>query len=163
MALEDGQPEEFIIPTKYKLSIGSYLSWPLGAKELTKAFSGIPQLKELQLAFWESYPKFPKGKWPASFRVIEAKYSPISAWNNIHWLLTIHPVPRMMRAEVRNSLSDSGLKEIADWFIAHVNFSGRDCNLSYVGYWNSELKELSFGSHEYIVPETSKERKSQAR
>src|SRR5208282_4320564 len=139
MATEENQEKEFIIPTRYKTQIGSYLSWPVGAMELTKAFLHVPQIKELQLAFWESYPKKPQGKWPVSFSVIEAQYShpqhPLLGANS-DWELCVYPVPRNMRAEIRKPLAQHGFNLIANWLVEHARFSGRESNLRLIGTWN---------------------------
>jgi len=162
MVTEKNQEEEFIIPTRYKTQIGSYLSWPVGAMELTKALLGVPQIRVLELRFSEHYPKYPKGKWPASFRVIEAQYTyhrtqyaPFAGWNDVHWYFDVFPVPRNMRAEIRVALQKHGFRTVAEWLLGHAAFSGRESSLRYTGHWNSETKELSFGSHEYVLPEVS--------
>jgi hypothetical protein len=158
----ENQEKEFIIPTRYKTEIGSYLSWPIGAKELTKAFLHVPQIKELQLRFWESCPKHPKGKWPVNFPVIEVQFSHPPILLSIphsDWELCVYPVPRNMRAEIKEVLLQNDLKPIAKWLFDHAKFSGRDSHLRFTGIWNSELKELTFGSRDYVLPEVSGKQK----
>ncbi|HSY74882.1 MAG TPA: hypothetical protein VK810_05380 [Dongiaceae bacterium] len=158
MNTAEKQEKEFIIPTRYKVEIGSYLSWPIGAEELTKSFLHVPQIKELQIRFWESYPKYSKGKWPVSFPVIEVQFSHPQILLSIphsDWEFCVYPVPRNMRAEIREELLQNGLKSIEKWLFDHAKFSGRDGNLRFTGIWNSELKELTFGSRDYVLPEVS--------
>jgi hypothetical protein len=135
MNVAEKQEKEFIIPTRYKVEIGSYLSWPTGAKELTKAFLIVPQIKELRIRFWESYPKHPKGKWPESFPVIEATYAHLRnpILEDSDWELGVHPVPRNMRAEIRKSLALNGFKLLAEWLLNHAKYSGRESHLRFTG------------------------------
>ena len=147
--------KEFILPTRYKSDIGSYLSWPVGAKELTKSFSHVPQIKDIQIEFWESYPKHPKGKWPASFPVIEVTYSRPRVFGNFDWEFHVYPVPRNVRSEVRESLAVSGFKVLAEWLFEHAKYSGRESHLRFTGIWNSDSKELTFGSRDYVLPEVA--------
>ncbi len=170
MALGASQAEEFIIPTRYKTQIGSYLSWPIGAMELTKSLLHVPQIKELQLKFYESYPKKPQGKWPVSFSVIEARYAyhrteyaPIAGVNDANWYLNVYPVPRLMRAEIREALKQHGFRLLADWLIDHAKLSNREGNLNFKGVWNSESKELTFGSQDYVLPEVSSDKQRNKR
>jgi hypothetical protein len=158
MATEKNQEKEFIIPTRYKTQIGYLLSWPVGAMELTKAILNVPQIKELELIFGQHYPTPHQGKWPVSFSVLEVRYAhpriQLSVPNS-DWDFYIYPVPRNMRAEIREALTLRGFKLIADWLLNHAGFSGRESNLRFTGVWNSELKELSFGSRDYVLPEVS--------
>ena len=155
MSAGENEEKEFIIPTRYKIGIGSYLSWPTGAKELTEAFGDVPQIKELQISFWESYPKHLKGKWPVTFPVIEAIYAhprnPILGGSD--WEFCVYPVPKNKRAEIRESLARNGFKILAEWLLDHAKYSGRESHLRFTGIWNSELKELTFGSRDYVLPE----------
>src|ERR1039458_5980771 len=158
MATEKNQEKEFIIPTRYKTQIGYLLSWPVGAMELTKAILNVPQIKELELIFGQHYPTPHQGKWPVSFSVLEVRYAhPLIQLSvpNSDWDFYIYPVPRNMRAEIREALTLRGFKLIADWLLNHAGFSGRESNLRFTGVWNSELKELSFGSRDYVLPEVS--------
>jgi hypothetical protein len=116
----------------------------------------VPQIKELELTFYESHPKHPQGKWPVNFSVIEAKYSRSRiqlSFQDSDWQLNVHPVPRNMRAEIREALTTSGFKLIAEWLSEHAKFSGRESYLNFTAAWNSELKKLDFGSRDYVLPE----------
>ena len=162
MATEEVEEKEFIIPTRYKSKIGSYLSWPAGALELTKALSSVPQIKLLRLEFNGHPQNQRKGSNPVSFRVIEVRYAyhrtqyaPIAGWNDGSWNLAILAVPREIRSKIRDALKEHGFGLIANWLTNHAEFSGREGNLNYVGTWNSELNELSFGQRESVLPEIS--------
>ena len=156
MVTEGHQEKEFIIPTRYKVQISSNLSWSVGAMELTKHLARIPKIKELQLSFAPSYGLPQQGKWPVSFRVIEIRYAhPHLFTGDSNWELNIYPVPRNMRAEIREKLTQSGFRLIAEWLLEHANFSGRESYLRFTGIWNSELKELNFESRNNVLPEVS--------
>ena len=153
-------PVEFTIPTAHKSPIGSYLSWPIGAKELTKALLLVPQIKEMQIRFSEGHPKHPKGKWPASFPVIEAQFSHpqmIPFLSKFDWEICVHPVPKNLRAEIREALLQNGLKSLEKWLFAHAKFSGRDSHLRFTSNWNSELKTLAFGTDDNVLPDVSRQ------
>jgi hypothetical protein len=162
MSADESHEKVFIIPTRLKSKIGSYLSWPTGALELTKALSKVPQIKSLQLEFCESSQNQRKGKWPVSCRVIEVryayhrtKYAPIAGWNDGSWNLMILAVPREIRSKIREALKAQGFGLIEDWLKCHAHFSGREGNLNFVGNWNSELDELDFEQRETVLPEVS--------
>lgn len=153
---------EFIIPTRYKYRIGSYLSWPAGARELTKALSDVPQLKEIQLGFRETYPKHPKGKWPSKFCVLAARYSyertqyaKIPGINDANWDFEVYSVPRETRAEIRSASVEYGFRRMAEWLSASAKISGSEGYLSFEATWDADSKELTFGTREYALPETS--------
>jgi hypothetical protein len=158
MNSETAPEKEFIIPTLFKDSIGSYLSWPTGAAELTKAFSTAPQINELQLKFYEGLPKYPKGKWPSKFKVICLRYGNHQGptFGTSGWEISVSPVLRPLRAKIRAALNQTGFEVLLKWLIQHANFSGRESNLSYSSIWDSDKSELTFGLHEYVLPEISK-------
>ena len=152
----EGQEEEFVIPTRYKVGISSRLSWPLGAKELTKNLGDVPQLKELQLSFTTEYKFNQQGKWPAVSIVFDIRYSPRPFIESAsRWQVTVYPVPRIMRAKVREALAVHGFKSMADWLCKGTKFSGQESNFSFSGFWHSESDQLSYTTHDYIVPEIS--------
>ena len=162
MATEESQEKEFIIPTRYKEQIGSYLSWPVGAMELTKTFLNVPQIKELQVKFGQYHWMPHQGKWPVSFSVIEVRYAhprhQLLIANNSDWEFFIYPVPRNTRAEIRKALTLHDFKLIGGWLHDHAKFSGRASNLRFTGVWNSELKELIFESRDNVLPEVPAEK-----
>ncbi len=125
MAAEENPQKEFVIPTRYKTQVSSRLSWPIGAMELTKYLIGVPQLKELQLSFAPSYGAPQQGQWPIVFHVIEVRYAhpPLVAGDS-DWRLNVFPVPRNMRAKIREGITLHGHKSIAGWLIDHAKFSG---------------------------------------
>ena len=160
----EGQEDEFIIPTRYKVGISSRLSWPLGAKELTKNLADVPQLNELQLSFTTGYKFNQQGKWPAVSIVFNIQYSPQSfTEKDSRWQITVFPVPRNLRAKVREALAIHGFKSMADWLGENAKFSGQESSRSFSGFWHSEGNELSYSTHDYVVPEisTNKPRKQE--
>jgi len=162
MDAPEAQGEEFIIPTRYRQPIGSHLSWPVGARELTKELSNIPQVKELQITFAGGGPKWPKGKEPTSSPIIEARFSYnvkqiqiIEELNLPKWSLTVYPVARSERAEVKKALVQTGFKMVADWLIKHSEFENSEGDWEFKEIWNSKLKELTYKSRDYVLPEVS--------
>ena len=157
MPAEESHEKEFIIPTRYKARISSQLSWPTGALEITEAFSEVPQIRELQLSFSPHYPNPHQGKWPVSFSVIEVQYangrSKLS--NCSDWDIRVYPVPRRMRAEIREELEIRGFEVLGKWLIDHARFSGHSGDLRFSCVWNLELKTMTFESHDYVLPEVS--------
>jgi len=155
MSAKENCEKEFIIPTRYKTPIGSYLSWPVGAMELTKAFLSVPQIKELELTFSQHYPAPHQGNWPARFSVIEARYVYPRTHLGSVWAFHIFPVPRNRRSEIRKALLHRGFDLLGKWLIGNAGLSGRAGNVLFNGVWNSELKDLSFESRDYPLPEIS--------
>jgi hypothetical protein len=160
MATETNQEKEFIIPTKYKTLVSSNLSWPIGAVELTKHLADVPQIEELQLTFAPSYGAPQQGKLPVNFSVVEVRYTHPPFIGDNSWELNVYPVPRNMRAKIREALTLHGFKLIAEWLSDHAKFSGRASNLRFTGIWNSELDELNFESRDNVLPEVSSKRRN---
>lgn len=151
--------KEFVIPTKYKTQVSSRLSWPLGAMEITKNLAGVPQLEKLQLSFATHHKFNQQGEWPAMSVVFELRYSPQPFGEDVsNWQISVYPVPKNMRAKVREAFASYGFKSIVDWLNKNANFSSRASDLGFLGFWHSEGDKLSFSTHNYIVPEISKTR-----
>jgi len=138
----------------------------MGAKELTNAFLDVPQIKDLQLKF-ERHHSYHQGKWPVSFSVIEAsyayhrtQYAPIAGLTDSSWSLFVYPVPRNMRAAIRETLAQHGFGLIREWLIGHAKVSGREGNWRFEVVWNSESKELTLGTHDYVLPDISARKQS---
>lgn len=157
MPAEESHEKEFIIPTRYKARISSQLSWPTGALEFTEAFAEAPQVRELQLIFTQHYPTPHQGKWPASFSVAEVCFTNgrPRLLNSSEWVIRVYPVPRSMRAEIREKLEFRGFKVLGKWLIDRARFSGHAGDLRFSCVWNSELKTMTFESHDYVLPEVS--------
>ena len=153
-AVED-QEKEFVIPTKYKSSISSRLSWPLEAAELTKQFAGVPQLKELRLSFSPRHGENQQTKLSEVFNIIEIQYRTPLLENDTNWEIRINPVPRNVRAKIREAFVSHGFKNIVEWLIQHAKFSGGASVLGYSGFWHSDIDELKFKAHDYVLPEIS--------
>jgi hypothetical protein len=153
-AVED-QEKEFVIPTKYKSSISSRLSWPLGAAELTKQFAGVPQLRELRLSFSPRHGENQQAKLPAVFNIIEIRHHIPVLENDTSWVINNHAVPRNARAKIREAFVTQGFKNIVEWLIQHAKFSGSASTVGYNGFWHSDIDELKFDTHDYVLPEIS--------
>lgn len=154
MPAEDNQEKEFIIPTGYKERISSQLSWPTGALEITRAFASAPQLRQMRLIFRQHYPVPHQGKWPSSFPVVELQYANgrSTFLHSSDWQVYVYPVPRNLRAEVREQVALRGFQILSQWLNEHVRISGNAGSLRYSCVWNSELKVLTFESHDYVLP-----------
>jgi hypothetical protein len=156
MQTEGDEEKEFIIPTRYKSEVSSRLSWPLGAAEITRYLIHVPQVKQIQLSFSPSYGLPQQGKWPPTFPIVEIRYShPPLITGNSDWQLNVYPVPRNLRAKIREMLMASGFAAISKWLVENQNFSGGPSYLSFKGIWNSNSEELNFTSYDNILPETS--------
>lgn len=162
MASEENTEEGFIFPTNYKAKIGSYLSWPLGAKELTEAFRDVPQAKQFYLEFGTHH-SYHQGKWPARFVVIETIYngskrlqcSNITDFNERRWHFHIYPVPRNMRSGVKEALKQGGFQQIRKQLARHQHLSSSESYWRFELIWDSNVKELASGSYDYILPKIS--------
>lgn len=150
---EEGQEKGFIIPTRYKVQISSKLTWPLGAKELSESLVDVPQIEKFQLVFQVPFKMPQQGKWPGSFSVLKVEYNhPPFLSEHSDWTLSIHPVPRQIRAKVRESLSTQSLNSVVQWIAEHAEISGRGSYLRFELIWNCELEQLTFDSHDYVLP-----------
>ncbi len=161
MFSEENQPAQLILPTKRKARIASYLSWPLGARALSVAFSGSTQASRLALEFWDHWPKFHQGKWPPRFPVLELEYRRyrsvyiMGEWAKPHWSLCVRPVPREMKSRVSESLQAQGLSRVAKWLDRNAGLFGREGHVTLVTLWNSTSSCLEYEVRGSAVPEVT--------
>lgn len=132
MPMEDIQ--RTIIPTLSKTRISHYLSYPIGAEQVSTALASTPQLLELKLHFF--YSCFDRGLREGHYEFLRAEYlnetTPAEKWTayNLYprppqyrWEIVVQPVPRVLRHCIKQFILDSALPQIAHWLIERANLA----------------------------------------
>ena len=96
--------QERMIPTRYKDKIPHTLSYPVGAKVISEALTGVPQFAELTVAFrfWNQLARHHGTATP--YRVVEAQFSgphrhfssskQMEGFHCPRWTISVDAVPR---------------------------------------------------------------------
>ena len=154
-------PKERLFPTRRKGRIGSYLSWPVGAKVVSEAFAAVPQAKEFEVEFAEPWPKYHQGRWPVRIPVLEVEYRRYrnphlsGFWAEPDWTLIVRPVPRELKPKVRSALETIGFKRAGEWLTQNERLHGREGSVRFCVLWNSESDGLEFETKGNAVPEVT--------
>src|ERR1700690_3437986 len=141
-----------MIPTGYKSKIPSTLSYPLGAKTISEALEGVPQTDSLvvEFWFWNRQRIVPIFRQP--YRVLGVRYSP-TPLNTVYqnycagrldpgWIITVEPVPRSFRHEVRAKLLTEALPRMRRWLIGSPDTRGRTGGHNLVFLYDDLANEL---------------------
>lgn len=131
--MEDVQ--QIIISTLSKAKISHHLSYPIGAKHISLALAGTPQLSMLKLHF---YSGLGIGLQRGQYEFLRAEYLnqaiPSKEWPistlykrppQYRWEIVVQPVPRTLRHRIRQYISDSALPQVAQWLIARAQLVQR--------------------------------------
>jgi hypothetical protein len=102
------------------------LSYPLGAKAVSIALDGVPQIDSLTINFSKPNERwYPRGR---PYPVLSARYgSPFSKVPSVldGWTVTVEAVARSVRHNVQGKLLAQALPEIKRWLIANHDATGR--------------------------------------
>jgi hypothetical protein len=122
------------IPTRYKAKLPGWLSWPVGAQQLTEGLKEVPQLASLSVCF--HLHRIAEGD--ASHPVLTAAHRNVRpglsglnfgierGWYKETWELTVYAVPRERRHRINGLLRDAGLAVVADWLTEPRSETWRD-------------------------------------
>jgi hypothetical protein len=130
--------QEQVLPTAYKSKIPQTLSWPVGAKTISGALSGVPQFSEIsvEFRFWNQLARHHGTSTP--YRVIEAGYSgPYRSFSaskaimenprfQARWTVSIDAVPRGVRHRVQERIVSEALPAIRSWLVKNTHALDRD-------------------------------------
>ena len=116
--------ERIIIPTLSRAKISRNLSYPIGAKDISRAVASAVQLPELKLAF---YPPDVRLRG-AHYEFLRVEYlnnsRPVQEWPisdlfgrppEWRWGIVVHPVPRVLRHRINQYIVEAALAQIAHW------------------------------------------------
>lgn len=119
-----------IIPTKYKSRLPQFLSYPAGAESISAELAPVPQFEKFELSFFY-FSKAGTFKGPSQeFVLIEVnfyKQAPSLSTSNLfieegvyeeNWGITVRPVPRELKYEVKKLLLTEGFTRIREWLSA---------------------------------------------
>jgi hypothetical protein len=109
---------KLIIPTCSRAKIARYLSYPVGAEQISAALAATPQFPELKLCFW----RFDKLR-PGQYEFIRAQYSIgglASAFGGPKlptFEIKVRAVPRIFRHRIKEYIVETALPQIAQWLV----------------------------------------------
>jgi hypothetical protein len=153
-----------MIPTRRKSKIPSFLSFPLGAKVISQALAGVPQVEALAIEFrfskdWRQH-GFDKPYWPIvgsgkPFPVLAAslvKTSP-TAFSPREWVeqglygsrstIWVEAVPRLIRHQIEGKLISEALPRIRQWLIANAQAGTREGGHHLTFFYDELANELA--------------------
>jgi len=143
-----------MIPTVYKWELSSLLSYPLGAKNISDAFEGVPQFEELSIRFSPGERNPHRVESPFSvFRVNYSKRKPghsasnsfiEEGWYDPRWEINVGAVPRQLRHTVKTALLSEALPRVRRWLADHADATGRDGHAWVRIWYNAEEERLSY-------------------
>ena len=143
-----------MIPTGYKIKIPKTLSYPLGAKAISEALEGVPQIGSLlvDFYFWNYEPVPLLRHRP--YYVLSASYSDallnplyrkfyvLSGQFESGWRITVGTVPRHLRHAIQLKLLAEALPRVKHWLVANHDASGRAGGLSLMFQFDELSNEL---------------------
>jgi hypothetical protein len=150
-----------LFPTTHKKRIGAYLSWSVGTERLSQAFLAIPQAGQVEVCFHEHWPSYHQGKWPSKFSVLEVQYCryrnvhQTGKWAEPNWEITVRPVPREQKHQIREALETHGFATVSRWLEQNARISGREGRVTLVVTWDSSTGDLSYAVQGVAVPEVT--------
>ena len=85
---------EMLFPTRFKATISSRLSYPVGAELITAELAGVPQAP-IEIQFYSKYERVKTRGEP--YPVFEVSYSGTESPFEAGWHITVRPVPRALK------------------------------------------------------------------
>jgi hypothetical protein len=113
-----------LFPTRHKAKIASNLSYPVGAELISSELGDIPQAQEVEIGFsnkleWLSL----RGK---PYQIFAVTYiGPKSSYRGAGWSIDVRPVPRILKAKVRDGLLRECFPNIRSWLEKHGRLDAR--------------------------------------
>ncbi len=146
--------QEQIIPTRGKKSrIPPTLSYPIGAKEISEALLGVPQLGELEIHFWY-YRWIRDLEAGKSYPIIQVRYSGPRFRLGAPWEIRVDPVPRNLLHVVHTKIVAEALPAIRLWLLANPHSTEREGGHGLIFSFDALSNELSFKEHANIEWQT---------
>jgi hypothetical protein len=118
--------QERIIPTHYKAKIPHTLSYPIGAKAISEALTGVPQFDQLSVHFSVDY-EFERSHWRATrYDVMEAWFQGSQRFLSMSrsgseqaYEITVNAVPRSLRHLIQSKIVNEALPSVRSWLLAN--------------------------------------------
>jgi hypothetical protein len=116
-----------VIPTGYKHEVPKTHSYPLGAKAISDALTGVPQFDLLEMYFSFGWKGFAKDRVPgAPYRVLEVSYYGPGHSSLSGWKIHVRPVPRVRKHEIKSKLIAEALPKIRKWLESNPHSLDRE-------------------------------------
>lgn len=118
---------QFVIPTLSRAKIARYLSYPVGAEQISAALAATPQLAELGLHFYHWSDQ--RLRW-RNYEFLRVEYmsgpSPAREWpvdslfrrpSQDRWEVVVQPIPRILRHRIKGYIVETALPQVAQWLV----------------------------------------------
>jgi len=146
-----------VIPTGYKHEIPKTHSYPLGAKAISNALTGVPQFDLLQINFSSVWKGFAKDRVAdAPHEVLAVNYHGPRVTLMSGWTIYVRPVPRIRKHEIKSKLITEALPKIKAWLQANAHSLDRGGGHGLTFFFNYLADELT--TEEYASAEWNTER-----
>jgi hypothetical protein len=112
---------QVIIPTRYKSKIAQYLSYPIGAEQISAALAAAPQFGELELCFCSN--QFNREWRRGNYQFLRAWHYKSHGLINpsvrarSDWEINVQPVPRILRHRIHQYIVETALPQMAHWLV----------------------------------------------
>jgi len=160
--------KSMIIPTSYRSKISSKHSYPIGAEAISEKLGDLPQSSDFTLYF-SSF-----GSQHISIHsdicVMDIEYSfhrPTSesmirlGFGTPNWKITVHPVPRQLRHQIKQMLEASGIPLLREWSIIHRDITGNEGCERISVVFDPSIERIRFDCFSNMGPKVSKRKKAQ--
>jgi hypothetical protein len=163
--LEDEKPHVF--PTQSRAKHSKFVSYPVGAENLSRALEGVPQHAELCCIFTAGNPHRDVGK--KQFRVMHILYRKRD--RNFHdgddaesrgvfepkWEMWIYDVRAEKRNEIKQALMEVGFPlMLKPWLFANAAITGQTGEAAFMLDYDADEKVLLPSQGNKIVPEKNR-------
>lgn len=146
-----------MIPTKYKSEIPKTHSYPLGAKAISAALTGVAQFDLLKIIFASVWMGFAKDRvLDAPHEVLAVQYFGPGITLLSGWTIYVRPVPRVRKHEIKSKLIAEALPKIKAWLEANTHSLDRGGGHGLTFFFNYLADELT--TEEYASAEWNTER-----
>ena len=127
-----------MIPTKSKSKIPKTHSYPIGAKAISDALTGVPQRELLNIEFWFRGRSVKDHGTTVPYQVLHVSYSgPMhffslsksmaeNGYYDPRWTIRVHAVPRPLKHIVQGKLMAEALPKIRHWLVSNVHSLDRE-------------------------------------
>jgi hypothetical protein len=129
--------------TIQRSKIGSHLSYPVKFSELCESLSPVMEQFGIGVFFTAFFPPR-QNEVRDEYRIIEAAYDP---HEESSWRLTISPIPRAIREEVRLLVLTALAEEVRSWLIAKHQTGWCSTCHALCGKFDVASKKLLFHEH----------------
>jgi hypothetical protein len=115
-----GDDKKILIPTRCRAKIAQYLSYPVGAEQISEALACVPQFAKLGLHFSFFARNLEARRGHYEFLEVEYSKPPYDVPGS-GWDIRVLPVPRILRHLIHQYAVETALPQIAQWLVERAD------------------------------------------